>query len=181
MLNKEELEKDKLSLEIKELQRPYYLRHQFLAIFAPIMAALIALSSIMLSNYYDSEKAKLAEKIRITSKYVDDTKKLISEYQKAKSNFEVAIEEELTPLYQSIKESENKAESIHSESLKYKDDVTLSLSAARSAANYFGQLAETQGIYIDSSKKFDDETLLIFLEKTNELDKKYKAEILKVK
>ena len=202
MSEKEDLEKDKLSLEIKELQRPYYLRHQFLAIFAPIMAALIALSGIMLSNYYDSEKVKLSEKIEeltsekssikleldklnqrevMITEYVDATKQMISEYQKAKSSFEVAIETELTPLYQSIKESEKEAESIYKESLQFKDDASLSLEAALSAANYFGQLANTQGIYIDHSKKFDDEILSIFLSQTKELDKKYKTEISKLK
>lgn len=177
MYDKEELERQKLALEIKELNRPYYLRHQFIAIFGPIMVALIGLLGIMLSNYYNDEKVNLEENIKalkakqkILLSHTKAFKQLITTYQTSLTDFDGIIKNEFDDLHRKIDAAENKALKLKLESEKFPSDTTLRCEATKAAAEYSLMLCKTQGIYIDSLKKFNDGTLKVFLDSAEDLN-----------
>lgn len=60
-LHAAELELKRLKLEVSELEKPFYLKYQFLSIFTPVLIALIPFLTVGVQAYFDSTKRKLEQ------------------------------------------------------------------------------------------------------------------------
>lgn len=85
---KTELEAKKLELEIRELERPFYMKASFLSLFVPIFAALVTgligyLGNIEIQKL-NKEKKRLTE---TTHQLVTDQQKLVSQYITSTENY----------------------------------------------------------------------------------------------
>ena len=60
-LHAAELELKRLKLEVSELEKPFYLKYQFLSIFTPVLIALVPFLTVSVQAYFDSTKRKLEQ------------------------------------------------------------------------------------------------------------------------
>jgi len=77
--SKDELERQKLALEIRELQRKWWKRPGYISALLPIMLASLTVLAGILSGFFDRERAKLQNEIAI----LRDEKSALLEAQSA--------------------------------------------------------------------------------------------------
>ncbi len=113
--NKEDLELKKLELEIKELARPIWLRPAFLGAFVPIVLAILALASTMLTGLFDKRMAELRDQ---REKLEEEVAGMIAGIQEKEARIEDLIYE--------IEDKEDELRSIEDERMDDYDQVKIS-------------------------------------------------------
>lgn len=117
-LHAAELELKRLKLEVNELEKPFYLKYQFLSIFTPVLIALIPFLTVGVQAYFDSTKRKLEQ---TKQSLTNETQALIKQNTQLQANIEKLSKTSIEYL--------NQLESQHQEYSQKMSSITDTLNA----------------------------------------------------